>query len=411
MNFVCQDLRTEIALRVWSGTDKIFMPMFFFWSPGTNLQKSLTGLLRSLIYQILCKFPDLMPVLSSSMGTAQYGLRQLPTWTEQRLRVTLELLLSDGPEACRLCIFIDGLDEFHGNQDTLLDLVRDLGQTSRVKLCLSSRPETSFRDELGYSAMLKLQDLTDPDIRKYVSDKLERTPLRGSQAPHSSLQLKVTVDKIVQKAEGVFLWVSFLQHFVGEGPKLFEYMDAFITPCVSLYSESTKVVFGVREGNDYSLVDLTLSKQQLSRVLKVLWEQSRDISGKQWITLKPKPWDSFQELEIEKLYEQARRKEAPKGKIIPEQKSSEDKGSCETNNISEILDTDAPDPHIHERPRPLRTHLTMSLANEARRPSGGPQDREPFAVGRQRQGSLSNYRVGTQHGFQFLPSQRPNLPG
>lgn len=29
--------------------------------------------------------------------------------------------------------------------------------------------------------MLKLQDLTEPDIRKYVSDKLDQAPLKASQ--------------------------------------------------------------------------------------------------------------------------------------------------------------------------------------------------------------------------------------
>lgn len=30
MNYICQDLRTEIALRVWSGINEFFMPNIFF---------------------------------------------------------------------------------------------------------------------------------------------------------------------------------------------------------------------------------------------------------------------------------------------------------------------------------------------------------------------------------------------
>lgn len=208
MNFICQDPRTKAALMVWSGTDKIFMPKFFFWSPGAHLQKSLAGLLRSLIYQILDRFPDLMPVLTRSVSHAQYGLQQVPAWTEQRLRATLQYLLSDGLKAYRLCVFIDGLDEFYGNQATLLELIQNLRQTTRVKFCLSSRPDPPLRDELSSSAMLKLQDLTDPDIRRYVSDKLGGTPQKASQVPNHSFKLQDTVDTIVKKAEGVFLWVN-----------------------------------------------------------------------------------------------------------------------------------------------------------------------------------------------------------
>ncbi|CAD6575193.1 MAG: hypothetical protein ASARMPRED_007126 [Alectoria sarmentosa] len=208
MNFICQDPRTEAALRVWSGTSEIFMPKFFFWSPGTQLQKSLAGLLRSLIYQLLGRFPDSMPMLTRHMSHIQHRLQQLPTWTEQRLGATLRHLLSDGLDALHLCIFIDGLDEFHGNRDTLLDLVRHFRTTTRVKFCLSSRPLPSFKNELGSSAMLELQDLTGPDIRRFLSDKLDRAPLKASQAPYSSSRLKDTVDTIIHKAEGVFLWVD-----------------------------------------------------------------------------------------------------------------------------------------------------------------------------------------------------------
>ena len=207
MSFVCHDPRTEAALKIWSGTNQIFMPNFFFWSPGSQLQKSLAGLLRSLIYQLLERFPDLMPILAESTGPFQHGLCQLPTWTEQRLRATLQNLVSVGLEKYRLCIFIDGLDEFHGDHFTLLNLISSFREITKVKFCLSSRPYSPFKHELGSSPMLKLQDLTEPDIRRYVSDEIEGALLKASWVPYSSSWIKEAVDTIVQKAEGVFLWV------------------------------------------------------------------------------------------------------------------------------------------------------------------------------------------------------------
>ena len=208
MNFICHDPRTEAALKIWSGTDEIFRPNFFFWSPGSHLQKSLAGLLRSLIYQILDRFPDLMPILAESSGPFQHGLRQFPTWTEQRLRATLQNVLSVGLKQCRLCIFIDGLDEFHGDHITLLNLISSFREVTKVKFCLSSRPYSPFKRELGSSPMLKLQDLTEPDIRRYVSDKLEGGPFKAPWVSYFLFKIKDPVDTIVQKAEGVFLWVQ-----------------------------------------------------------------------------------------------------------------------------------------------------------------------------------------------------------
>lgn len=208
MNLLSQDSRTKAALRIWSGTNEVFIPNFFFWSPGSQLQKSLAGLLRSLVYQIIERFPELMPTLATSMDPSQHGFRQLPTWTEQRLRATLQNLLSARLEQYRICIFIDGLDEFQGNHTNLLDLIRNLRQDTRVKFCLSSRPDSAFRNELGSSPMLKLQDLTEPDIRRYVSDKLDGVPLKASQIAYPSFKIEDAKNIIVRKAEGVFLWVN-----------------------------------------------------------------------------------------------------------------------------------------------------------------------------------------------------------
>ena len=208
MNFISQDPRTNAALRVWSGTSEVLLPKFFFWNAGTDLQKSSRGLLRSIIYQIMEKTPELMPVLEGYINTAQQRTQQLPTWTERRLLATLQHLLRYGLQSYRLCIFVDGLDEFSGHQDDLLELTRDFQRYSNIKICLSSRPYRIFRDEFGSSAMLKLQELTEPDIREYVSNKLERACWETSQVPESSLMVDEVVDGIVRRAEGVFLWVK-----------------------------------------------------------------------------------------------------------------------------------------------------------------------------------------------------------
>ena len=208
MSFMCQDSRTEAALKIWSGTNEILIPSFFFWNAGTELQKSSRGLLRSLIYQILEKVPRLMPMLESFPEFAGRITQQIPTWTEQRLRAALQYLLRNGLSQFRICVFIDGLDEFSNNQDDLLELIRDFRSYQGVKICLSSRPYQSFRKEYGSSAMLELQDLTEPDMRKYVSDKLNQIPLKASLVSGSSVRLDGTVETIIEKAEGVFLWVN-----------------------------------------------------------------------------------------------------------------------------------------------------------------------------------------------------------
>lgn len=103
---------------------------------------------------------------------------------------------------CRICVFIDGLDEFSGDQDVLMRLIGKV-QTADVKVCLSSRPYRSYREAFGSTAKLQLQDLTESDIKRYVSDKLH--PLVKE---NSAKDIYYTFETIVYKAEGVFLWVE-----------------------------------------------------------------------------------------------------------------------------------------------------------------------------------------------------------
>ena len=208
MNFILHDSRTETALKMWSGTSEIFMPAFFFWNPGTQLQKSLAGLLRSLVYQLIAETPELALVLAKPIGSSEQRSHQIPTWTEQRLRTVLKDLLSDRLQYYHFCIFIDGLDEFEGHHASLLSLIRTLGESTSIKFCLSSRPEQLYRDELRSSPMLRLQDLTESDIRTYVSDELNQALLKLCDISRQSLELDKMANRIVEKAEGVFLWVK-----------------------------------------------------------------------------------------------------------------------------------------------------------------------------------------------------------
>jgi len=208
MSYIYQDDRTHSSLKAWSGTKEFCTLVFFFWNAGSNLEKSSEGLLRSLLHQVLEKHPQLTPPPdeassrphSAGGGSITYG--PIATWTESRLQTILPRVMHELQESCRICIFIDGLDEFIGDQDALIATLKKL-QSLEIKLCLSSRPDKPYSDTFGSSATLKLQDLTRADIEIFVSDKL--------QAPLQLINVKdVTyfVNTIVWKAEGIFLWVD-----------------------------------------------------------------------------------------------------------------------------------------------------------------------------------------------------------
>ncbi len=93
MNYIIQDDRTAASLKVWAGSKEIFTPGFFFWDAGEDLEKSAEGLLRSLIYQLLKRFPRLTPPsqiasYSESMQKDPRTYEPIAAWTERRLHVS-----------------------------------------------------------------------------------------------------------------------------------------------------------------------------------------------------------------------------------------------------------------------------------------------------------------------------------
>lgn len=213
MNFIHQNDRTSALLGAWAGGKKVLTPGFFFWNAGTTLEKSFQGLLRSLLYQILQKVPDLTPVsidpisfesqpalVSESNGVQESG--PFAAWTERRLRTTFESVLRQAKGNCNICVFIDGLDEISGDSETVIAAIKSM-QSAEVKVCLSSRPNRLYTDTFSACAKLRLQDLTEPDIRTYVSDKLQ--PFMRAE---SALEVSDLMNTIVLKAQGVFIWVE-----------------------------------------------------------------------------------------------------------------------------------------------------------------------------------------------------------
>jgi hypothetical protein len=62
-------------------------------------------------------------------------------------------------QKAKFCLFIDGLDEYQGDYDDLLDLLFQLQQPDHVKSCVSSRPETNVRARLKACDQLRFEEL------------------------------------------------------------------------------------------------------------------------------------------------------------------------------------------------------------------------------------------------------------
>jgi hypothetical protein len=215
MRYICDHARTREELLQWAGSLPLKMSSFFFWNGGTIEQRSQIGLLRSLLYDTLLLYPELIPIVMPSTWARSYsqavdpwGSHKPETFNLKTLTRAFHTLLRQTLVPLKICFFIDGLDEYEGSPADLADLFTDMTTSDHVKVCLSSRPLVAFEYAFQNSPTLRLQDLTIEDIRLYVHNTLninKRFQQLSIQEPHHAPEM---VQELVTKADGVFLWVK-----------------------------------------------------------------------------------------------------------------------------------------------------------------------------------------------------------
>ncbi|KAI4705084.1 hypothetical protein J4E89_009378 [Alternaria sp. Ai002NY15] len=232
MKFICTHKQTTEHLKMWANGNEVVTAEYFFWNAGKNdLQKSQEGLLRSLLYQILRACPDYIRLVfadlwrwydaANSMGPNESNRLLNPNiWNDiQDLRSALErtcnFLTQSGK---RLCFFIDGLDEYAGDPDQVIDLVRMLGKINHVKTCVSSRQWNAFEQAFGKNSTEKLymQDFNAQDINAYINDAFANDD-NFQELEDKETRGKALVEEIVTAANGVFLWVVLVVRSFQEG--------------------------------------------------------------------------------------------------------------------------------------------------------------------------------------------------
>ncbi|RYN19215.1 hypothetical protein AA0119_g12859 [Alternaria tenuissima] len=219
IKFLYDNPRTLLELEHWCGSKELVTAGFFFWNSGTERQKSVEGLLQSLLYEILRKCPGLIPIAAPErwQERSSYHTKSAP-WFHKEMIDTFRRIQERGTISAKFCIFIDGLDEYDGDHSDLTSILHDLTTSHDVKLCVSSRPWNIFQDAFGRDVerRLFLEDLTEADIEQFVRDKLESSAHFMSLTTMDN-RYRELVEEIVCKADGVFFWVFLIVRSLLQG--------------------------------------------------------------------------------------------------------------------------------------------------------------------------------------------------
>lgn len=229
MKYVCRHPQTEKHLRAWAGNEQLVTGQFFFWRPGSPLQRTLKGVLRGLLHCILQKSPDLIPTVFPQHWEASMYREKIYIEHHECQQGFEALDFTNATyKKHKFVFFIDGLDEFEGNP---ADLIRKFNgwteRTQNVKICVSSREWAVFNEGFQHCPKFRLHDLTRSDIQQFVEDRFKQMDLGAlhSDSDNPSDDAATLQRQVVMKSDGVFLWVSLVIRHIEEGLTNGDLMD------------------------------------------------------------------------------------------------------------------------------------------------------------------------------------------
>jgi ankyrin repeat protein len=180
--------------------NQILTASFFFNARGEALEKTISGMYRSLLLQLFKGFPDLQCVLDDSDLLPQSQITCPSLNSLKDLLRSAVLKLDQRSFTC----FIDALDECDEQQ--VMDLVyffEDIAETCtengvRLRICFSSRHYPYIDIDRGMRLTVENQEGHAGDLESYIKSNLR------IKDPTLVAQLQ---ERMLVKASGVFLWV------------------------------------------------------------------------------------------------------------------------------------------------------------------------------------------------------------
>ncbi|KAF5710495.1 cytochrome c oxidase subunit 4 mitochondrial, partial [Fusarium mundagurra] len=271
MKFLYNHKHTRARLEEWASPCKLVLAHFYFWiASGDDLQKSLQGLYRSLLFQVLSNNPDLIPLIfplqwdqvkgAPFQSSKLVALSFPPTAFQEAFRRLLIVV----QESHRICLFIDGMDEYDDKDLTfwkLAQLVQVWTSYPYVKICSSARPYLAFTETFGKGRQLMhLHHTTMYDIYVFSLATFKKDPNKAyirKVYPHLARS-------IVARAEGVFLWAWLVVRILVEGAGQQDSLQILVKKLFSLPKDTSKL-YGTLLERVTNLED----KKRLSMMLRL----------------------------------------------------------------------------------------------------------------------------------------------
>ncbi|KAI1407119.1 hypothetical protein F5Y13DRAFT_175692 [Hypoxylon sp. FL1857] len=211
MKFIIQHQRTWELLHRFPSDALQISASFFFHDRGSLLQHSFEGLLRSVLYQIIGKLQrsgaDISELSKPLLDIyAPLSGEQSRNWTIGELESCISVLLRQTSVELDIFLLLDALDEYDGGPDFICGILKEMmnmtaNSRTRLKILFSSRPWETFERQFAAAPSIQVQDFTKGDIETYCWGIID------SREEEISVALGRIIPAVINRADGVFLWV------------------------------------------------------------------------------------------------------------------------------------------------------------------------------------------------------------
>ena len=214
MKFLYTDERTQQLLSHRREGASVISAWFFFHGRGSGVQRSFEGLLHSVLHQILSTSAELADIVYPLYveGPKTQGER----WSLHYLRRALDLVLRQDRFPVRLFLFLDALDEYEGQLETIFQFLKSIvnpavKSATQVNVCFTSRTWNVFLEEFDQFPGFSIHEQTEADIENFTRGRMleqrNMAQMLRSEDMTERDAAERLVSSIVRKSRGVFLWV------------------------------------------------------------------------------------------------------------------------------------------------------------------------------------------------------------
>ncbi|KAM0524547.1 hypothetical protein ACHAPE_000644 [Trichoderma viride] len=225
VKFLLQHENTHKALDKWNHDSLIVS--HFFWKPGNILQRNLRGLLCSLSHQLLSSQPGLIDKILSEFKFTREN-ESIEDWEISHLVAIFKCILTHYNRP--IFFLIDGVDEAADTEEIIIFLTSSI-TLRNTKWCVSSRGEQIFQQAFSKYKGFKLNEYTRDDMLDFARKEIHYAlaNVQGYETMYTEQFLKELQQVLVEKAEGVYLWLALALESIKRGLRNYDGEDAILS--------------------------------------------------------------------------------------------------------------------------------------------------------------------------------------